>query len=75
MGLFSNAISEKEQFSEKSYLTNDFLQKKGEVFKSLSEINLEMMKIYNSQSEKLIEFYDFLEKVEMDNGLKSQINI
>jgi plasmid maintenance system killer protein len=74
MGLFSNSISKKKQFLEKIDSTNDFLLKKGVGFKSLSEFNLEMMKICNSQSEKLIEFYDFLDKAEMDNDLKGQIN-
>jgi hypothetical protein len=73
MGLFSNFFPEKEHYSELSF-TDDFLVKKGEVFNSLSEISLEIMRIYNSQSEKLIGFYDFLENVEMDKEIKNKIN-
>jgi hypothetical protein len=74
MGLISNSFSKKGHFSEKINLPNDFLLKKGEVFKSLYEIHLEMMKICNSQAEKLHEFDAFLDQTEMDDDLKTRIN-
>jgi hypothetical protein len=74
MGLISNSNSKKEHFPEKINFPNDFLLKKGEVFKSLNEIHLEMMKISNSQAEKLHEFDDFLDKTEMEDDLKARIN-
>jgi hypothetical protein len=73
MRLNSNSFSKKEHFSDNIDITSDFLHEKGKVFKSLSEINIEMLKICNSQSEKLQEFDDFLDKTEMDEDLRARI--
>jgi hypothetical protein len=73
MRLNSNSFSKKEHFSDKIDITSDFLNEKRKVFKSLSEINIGMLKICNSQSDKLHEFADFLDKTEMDEDLRARI--